>query len=63
MASTLENSVYILKDSHKNSLAPYRDAVLLYCEALKSGRPFLCEASEESAKILSWLGVEFQTAG
>lgn len=40
-------------------LSGFRNAVLTYCQALRSKQPFHCRTNVESAKLLRWLGIEW----
>lgn len=40
-------------------LAVFRDAVLLYSEALRAKKPFYCQAGPQACDLLVWLGLDF----
>lgn len=60
MESTVERKFFCRVDNvGAGDLAAFRDAVLLYSEALRSKRAFYCQASPEASELLVWLGLDF----
>ena len=64
MESALESGkCYLMGEPENSDLGMFRDAVLLYCEALRRKQPFHCSAGAETSRLLSWLGIEFEPSG
>lgn len=49
-----------IEKTGSGDLVLFRDAVVTYCAALRAKQAFHCDACEEAARLLSWLGVEFE---
>lgn len=60
MESTVEREyVCRVETVGPGDLAGFRDAVLLYSEALRVKKPFYCQAGPEASELLVWLGLDF----